>query len=69
MSKDNIKSISFTVPRTKTEFFQDDLFPPTRETERSSTTIEDWKQGKLSPLNTIDLCPAGMKKCKFHMYI
>jgi len=62
VSKDSIKSISFTVPRTKTEFFQDDLFPPTRETEHSSTTIEDWKQGKLTPLKTIDLCPEGMKK-------
>ncbi|ORX79121.1 DUF1900-domain-containing protein [Anaeromyces robustus] len=61
VSKDNIKSISFTVPRTRTEFFQDDIFPPTRDTEHSSMTIDAWKSGKITPLKTIDLCPEGMK--------
>jgi len=61
VSKDSIKCISFTVPRTKTEFFQDDLFAPTRDVEHASMTIEEWKQGQFKPLNTIDLCPEGMK--------
>jgi len=61
VSKDSIKSISFTVPRTRTEFFQDDIFPPTRDTEHSSMTIDAWKSGQITPLNTIDLCPEGMK--------
>jgi len=59
--KDNIKSISFTVPRTKTEFFQDDIFCPTRDFEHPSMTIDEWKSGQLKPLNTINLCPEGMK--------
>jgi len=65
VSKDSIKCISFTVPRTKTEFFQDDLFAPTRDVEHASMTIEEWKQGQFKPLNTIDLCPEGMKPCMY----
>jgi len=61
VSKDSIKSISFTVPRTRTEFFQDDIFPPTRDIEHSSMTIDAWKSGHITPLNTINLCPEGMK--------
>jgi len=61
VSKDSIKSISFTVPRTKTEFFQDDLYCPTRDFEHSSMTIDSWKSGQITPLKTINLCPEGMK--------
>ncbi|ORX61110.1 DUF1900-domain-containing protein [Piromyces finnis] len=61
VSKDSIKCISFVVPRIKTEFFQDDLFPLTRDMEQPSMTIDEWKQGQWKPLNTINLCPEGMK--------
>jgi len=61
VSKDSVKSISFTIPRTKTEFFQDDIFCPTRDFEHSSMTIDAWKSGQSTPLEMINLCPEDMK--------
>ena len=37
----SIEPISFTVPRVKTNFFQDDLFPDTRLTWNPTLTAEE----------------------------
>ncbi len=31
----NVETVSFKVPRTRAEYFQDDLFPPTRDTQNA----------------------------------
>ncbi|GAA5883524.1 hypothetical protein JCM16303_005463 [Sporobolomyces ruberrimus] len=56
-----VEVVSFTVPRMKTEFFQDDIFIPTRNREKPSMTAEEWVAGKNTPLEIVDLQPAGMK--------
>jgi len=40
-----IEPISFTVPRVKTAFFQDDLFPPTAVTWTETLTSKEWFSG------------------------
>lgn len=45
LTNTTIEPISFTVPRVKTAFFQDDLFPPTRVTWDPTVNAEEWFQG------------------------
>ncbi|GAA5824548.1 hypothetical protein JCM5353_007239 [Sporobolomyces roseus] len=56
-----VEVVSFTVPRMKTEFFQDDIFIPTRNREKPSMTSQEWLQGQNTPLEIVDLQPSGMK--------
>ncbi|XP_065668969.1 coronin-7 isoform X2 [Hydra vulgaris] len=62
LTKNNIEIISFTLPRTKTEFFQDDVFPETRVTWEQSLSGDDWLDGNLLPQKRISLQPFGMLK-------
>ena len=58
LTQSSIEPVSFTVPRNRKEYFQDDLYPPTRDYERisSATTLVDAQP----PPPSIDLCPVGM---------
>jgi len=58
---DYAEQLHFTVPRTKTEFFQDDLFPPTRDTSVPVLTAGEWFDGKSEKPATINLQPTGMQ--------
>lgn len=42
LSNSTIECLSFTVPRLKSELFQDDLFPPTRVKWEPSMKAEEW---------------------------
>lgn len=42
LTNNTIEWLSFTVPRLKSELFQDDLFPPTRVSWQPSMTAEEW---------------------------
>jgi len=55
-----IEPISFTVPRVKANFFQDDLFPPTRVLWEPVCTAETWFQGHDADLRWTSLQPEGM---------
>ncbi|GAA5860495.1 hypothetical protein JCM1840_000276 [Sporobolomyces johnsonii] len=56
-----IEAVSFTVPRAKAEFFQDDIFVPTANTEKPSMSAAEYASGKNTPLEIVDLQPVGMK--------
>ncbi|KAJ3091287.1 Coronin-7 [Quaeritorhiza haematococci] len=63
LTQTNIEELSFTVPRLKKEFFQDDLFPRTRDVETPAyKTFEDWVAATepLQAQPTIDLLPSDM---------
>jgi len=60
LTNNTIEPLSFTVPRIKTELFQDDLFPPTRVTWTATMTSEEWFNGKDKPVKRISLQPEGM---------
>lgn len=56
----SLEPVGFRVPRVKKEFFQDDLFPPTRVTWEPALSAAEWLSGKDKQQRTINLCPAGM---------
>ncbi|CAD7091004.1 unnamed protein product [Hermetia illucens] len=55
-----IEPLSFTVPRIKSELFQDDLFPPTRVLWTPTMTAEEWFTINDKKPKKINLQPEGM---------
>ncbi|KAL3267045.1 hypothetical protein HHI36_011187 [Cryptolaemus montrouzieri] len=60
LTNNTIEPLSFTVPRIKTELFQDDLFPPTRVTWEPSLNSKEWFDGKDKLPQRMSLQPSGM---------
>eukprot|EP00095_Tigriopus_kingsejongensis_P005020 maker-scaffold139_size317827-snap-gene-2.28 protein:Tk05020 transcript:maker-scaffold139_size317827-snap-gene-2.28-mRNA-1 annotation:"coronin-7 isoform x3" len=56
-----IEPIAFTVPRVKTAFFQDDLFPPTRVLWESTMSAEEWFNGCEKLCSRVSLKPEDMR--------
>ncbi|XP_057659505.1 coronin-7 isoform X1 [Diorhabda carinulata] len=61
LTNNSIEPLSFTVPRIKTDLFQDDLFPPTRVTWSPTMSSLDWFNGKEKLPQKISLQPEGME--------
>ncbi|KAK4053254.1 hypothetical protein OIO90_004028 [Microbotryomycetes sp. JL221] len=61
LTQSTIERVSFTVPRAKAEYFQDDIFVPTRDVETPSLSANEWIQGKNEPLKLVELRPSDMK--------
>ncbi|XP_059617910.1 coronin-7 isoform X2 [Phlebotomus argentipes] len=60
LTNNTIEWLSFTVPRLKSELFQDDLFPPTRVTWAPSLSAKEWFAGKDKAPSKVSLQPEGM---------
>ncbi|ALC48689.1 pod1 [Drosophila busckii] len=60
LTNTTIEPLSFTVPRIKSELFQDDLFPPTRVTWSPTLSAEDWFGCNDKAAAKISLKPEGM---------
>lgn len=66
LTNGNIEPLSFTVPRIKSELFQDDLFPPTFVTWRAWQSAGDWLSSRhVTPLIE-NLQPPHMEKLSDH---
>ncbi|XP_045504797.1 coronin-7 isoform X2 [Colias croceus] len=66
LTNGNVEPLSFTVPRIKSELFQDDLFPPTHVTWEGWQSAADWLNNKpLSP-RLVSLQPPGMEPLSAH---
>ncbi|GJQ82345.1 hypothetical protein Trydic_g416 [Trypoxylus dichotomus] len=61
LTNNSIEPLSFTVPRIKTELFQDDLFPPTKVTWAPVMDSTEWSCGKTVIPERISLRPEGME--------
>ncbi|EGC30031.1 hypothetical protein DICPUDRAFT_99654 [Dictyostelium purpureum] len=59
VTADTIEPISMTVPRNRTEFFQDDIYPDTRSGNPSMTS-EEWFNGETRQCEMVSLQPQGM---------
>eukprot|EP01105_Mastigella_eilhardi_P005142 TRINITY_DN16925_c0_g1_i1.p1 TRINITY_DN16925_c0_g1~~TRINITY_DN16925_c0_g1_i1.p1 ORF type:complete len:936 (-),score=216.98 TRINITY_DN16925_c0_g1_i1:53-2860(-) len=55
-----VERVSFTVPRTRMEFFQDDIFPPTRSQEPAIKSASEWFGGATKEPLIVSLQPAGL---------
>lgn len=67
LTNNTIECLSFTVPRLKSELFQDDLFPATRVAWQASMTAEEWFDVNVKdklPMR-ISLQPEGMATRKW----
>lgn len=63
LTKDNrVEPMSFTVPRVKLSFFQDDIFPDTIDRAEPYLSADDWFSGIQMQLNYINLQPEGMQR-------
>ncbi|XP_012261487.1 coronin-7 isoform X3 [Athalia rosae] len=60
LTNNTIEPLSFTVPRIKSELFQDDLFPPTRVTWSPTLSAHEWFSGANKQAPRISLKPPGM---------
>ncbi|CAG5115886.1 unnamed protein product, partial [Candidula unifasciata] len=60
LTSNSVEALSFTVPRVKPEFFQDDLFPDTSVTWEPTLTVEQWLAGNDKLPRKISLKPADM---------
>lgn len=58
----SIEEVSFSIPRNKPDFYQDDIFVETLDVETASTTVEEWLHGHdiQSKPKYISLKPDGM---------
>jgi len=61
LAGDYVEPLHLNVPRTKMEYFQDDIFPPTSDTSIPVLTADEWFGGKSAELNTLNLQPPGME--------
>jgi coronin-7 len=59
LSKDKIIPISWTLPRKRLEFFQDDIFPPTRSVA-PVMSLSEWMSGENKEPELVSLQPSGM---------
>lgn len=57
----SVEGVFFTVPRAKTEFFQDDIYCETRITWEPALTAAEWLRGMNATQRCISLHPKGMK--------
>lgn len=63
LTKDNrIEPMSFTVPRVKLGFFQDDIYPDTIDRHIPYLMAPDWFSGSKVELNYINLQPRDMQR-------
>lgn len=60
LTPSSIQLISFTIPRAKMDFFQDDIFPPTIDQMQAVLSMDDWQSGADATLRYIDLRPGSM---------
>ncbi|XP_021932217.1 coronin-7 isoform X4 [Zootermopsis nevadensis] len=61
LTNNTIEPLSFTVPRIKSDLFQDDLFPPTKVTWKPTLTSTQWFQGMDKQPPRQSLKPDGME--------
>lgn len=69
LTNNTVEPLSFTVPRIKSELFQDDLFPPTRVTWSSNLSSTEWFAGKDKNPGVLNLQPEGMECCKYFFFV
>ena len=63
LTKDNrVEKMSFTVPRVKLGFFQDDIYPDTIDKQQPYLSAEQWFQGVKFNFSYINLQPSDMQK-------
>lgn len=61
LTQKEVEVVSFGIPRAKVDYFQNDIFVPTRNVEKPVLGAAEWINGKNATLELLDLRPDGMK--------
>jgi len=61
LTTDYAETLSFTVPRTRLDLFQDDIFPMTRD-KKAALSSDEWFKGQNKDPVMVNLQPSGMEK-------
>ena len=61
ITNNTIEPVSFSVPRVKTAFFQDDIFPPTRVLWEATVSADEWFGGSEKTAPRVSLRPDDMQ--------
>lgn len=64
LTASTVEGFVVRVPRTRTTYFQDDLYPDTLCLEESCITADQWLSGSNTIQGRQNLKPSNMKKCK-----
>jgi WD40 repeat protein len=64
----SIEEVGFSIPRNKPDFFQDDIYVDTLDTEHHSTTAQEWLGGARSDVQYLSLKLDGMTLRKSTQY-
>lgn len=62
LGTDAMRAVRWRLPRTRKEYFQDDVFIPYRDISHPLTQIVDWEAGQTDQFPKIDLQPEDKKK-------
>lgn len=63
LTRDSVEGFTVQVPRTRLNYFQDDIYPDTLCVEEASLTVERWLQGENALQKLCSLKPPNMKSC------
>ncbi|KAJ3117101.1 hypothetical protein HDU96_007890 [Phlyctochytrium bullatum] len=55
----SVETVSFSLPRQKKQYFQDDVYPPTKVV--APLEVDQWQSGGSVSFSFKSLCPAGMQ--------
>lgn len=65
LTSNTVEQFTFKVPRTRLNYFQDDIYPDTLCIEESALTTGQWLEGENGQQRTLNLKPPNMKSCMF----
>ncbi len=61
LQSDKLEPVKFIVPRQRKDYFQDDLFPPTRSCTKWASEAGSWLSSTSDCAPVLEsVCPAGM---------
>ena len=64
LTKSSVEQFNIRVPRTKLEYFQDDIYPATLAIWESALSAQEWLDGMNGVQRQVSLQPQGMKPCE-----
>lgn len=64
LTKSSVEQFTIRVPRTRLEYFQDDIYPATLAVWESALSAQEWLSGKDGVQRRVSLQPQGMKPCE-----
>ncbi len=69
LTSSSVEGFVVRVPRTRTTYFQDDLYPDTLCVEEPGLSAEEWLTGTNVMQKLHSLKPPNMKNCEIYIHL